>query len=94
MLPQYVFWLGSLAHITLLTSILFFCPLVLAEALVRSLSVYFGSVRSQYVLEEWLRALVSPVDSSRREILVEYLSLVSISISFYTMIKSSTPSLF
>jgi solute carrier family 35 protein C2 len=76
----------------LLTSIHFFAQWVFAETLCAVNPVYFGSDRvSNMPWKEWLSISLPCGLVTSGDIGLSNLSLVSISISFYTMIKSSTP---
>jgi solute carrier family 35 protein C2 len=91
---QYVFGAGHIGFPCplLLTSIHFFAQWVFAETLCAMYPVYFGSERvSNMSWSEYLSISVPCGLVTSGDIGLSNLSLVSISISFYTMIKSSTP---
>lgn len=91
---QYVFGAGHIGFPCplLLTSIHFFAQCVFAETLCALYPLYFGSDRvTNMSWKEWLSISVPCGLVTSGDIGLSNLSLVSISISFYTMIKSSTP---
>jgi solute carrier family 35 protein C2 len=91
---QYVFGSGHIGFPCplLLTSIHFCAQWVYAETLCAIYPVYFGSERISIMSwTEYLSIAVPCGLVTSGDIGLSNLSLVSISISFYTMIKSSTP---
>jgi solute carrier family 35 protein C2 len=91
---KYVFGAGHIAFPCplLLTSIHFFAQWIFSETLCAMYPVYFGSSRiTDMSWKEWLAISVPCGLVTSGDIGLSNLSLVSISITFYTMIKSSTP---